>query len=482
MNTSPTVEDLEFVNDFGGEEHKRHLLRLERTAKIDEQIKYLNKGEFDLLEIQDLFGLRPKSIIIKRNTLRVQQFMQEKILYRQDGIRAPSWSELMFDLVFVSVFRQLGRIIESNPSIEQLQQYILLFALLWISWGNATFAINMFVKTDVFERFFLIFMGAIVLGMGMNSSSEDGSLFLKYFLVGRALTVFCKLPFLVHEPDYRVYFIINILFSIIPCIFLILAIALVDYYQNMIVTFVFFELLMYSVFNVFIKFVVRMKKVPAISVIHAKNRIGLLTIVVLGEITFSLLIDSTSINAFYIGMCGLVVASRIQYIYFKTESEGKGIELVRGENRLYAPIWFFLHLPLHCFIALSGASLAIIVHDTARIDEPDRAFFKKDPKTQDTLEHDFEFAKTLYFACLSLIMINLAVMSVIQKKICKSKDMDWKPIIGCVVLFIVFGSLAITSVYISMSVAIVSGISALLMTLLSAMEEWREAKGLWKSK
>ena len=227
-----------------------------------------------------------------------------------------------------------------------------------------------------------------------------------------------------------------------------------------------------------------MKKVPAISIGHAKDRIGLFTIVVLGEITFSLLIDSTSVNAFLISVCGLVVASRIQYIYFKTESETNNIEQVRGEHRVYAPVWFFMHLPLQCAIALSGASLGLIVSDTVEIEDPTH-FLLNARKTSHTIdfESQFSFAKVLYFSCLSMIMFCLSVMSMIHMRICeKPLLLEWKQLTGSFGLFFIFLTMAIICKFVYLEIFFVSGLSAILMIGLSAVEEWEEAAGLWKSK
>eukprot|EP00835_Amoeboradix_gromovi_P006332 NODE_727_length_4761_cov_0.252038.p1 type:complete len:481 gc:universal NODE_727_length_4761_cov_0.252038:3146-4588(+) len=472
--------EFEFLDDFGSEEHKRHLSRMDKTERVAKQILYLEEEKYDVKDIREIFGYVPRSILIKSKTLMVQQYTKEKVLYKQQH-RKPSWSELMFDLVFVSVFYKLGHTVEDNPSMDQVRSYMLKFSLLWLTWANATFIINMFVKSDVFERFFLIIMAAVVLGMGMNAFEMTGGSFLIYFLVGRLWTILCKIPFIKHQMEFRIYFILNILFSILPCILLFVVFIDKELYENLIILFIVLELAMYFLFNFIIKYIVKMKKVPAVSIHHAKDRIGLFTIVVLGEITFSLLIDSNSLNAFCIAVFGLVVASRIQYIYFKTESEGNAIEHVRGDNKTFAPFWFVLHLPLQCFIALSGSSLSIIVHDTAKIDEPNRSYFKNaSNRTLSDIEVDFEFSKQLYFTCLSFIMGTLALMSLIHKKICgKEIKKEIENVYGCIILCIVFLVLAVVCRFVIIDVFVVSGTSALLMLTLSAVEEWKEAKSLW---
>ncbi len=126
---------LDFIHDFGGEEHIRHLHRLERTMKVEKQLRYIELKSYDVSSIISLFGFKPESIIIHRNTMQVQQYMQDKVLYKHEN-RKVSWSELMFDLIFVSVFHELGKNLENNPTIDQLQLYILQFTLLWCAWGN----------------------------------------------------------------------------------------------------------------------------------------------------------------------------------------------------------------------------------------------------------------------------------------------------------------------------------------------------------
>ena len=470
-----------FQNDFGSEEHKIHLQRTARTDIERKQLQYLEQtSEYDLTEIYQLFGYTPSSINISRSTLQVQQYIKDKILYKQHSRKA-SWSELMFDLVFVSVFHVLAQPLRDESSLDDIRLYVSQFSLLWLTWGNTTLIVNMFVKDDVYERFFLIVMGSIVLGMGMNLY-EYGVII--YFLIGRLCMIATKFLFIFLEPDFKQYFIISILYSIAPLgLFIpVLGFDNPKMFETFIGIFIICELIAYALVRILIKFVLNLHKIPVISIPHAKDRTGLLTIVALGEITFSLLIDSTSLYAFLISVCGLIVASRIQYIYFKTESESNHIERVSGKHRVYVPLWFFLHLPLQCAIALSGAALEIIVHNTVRIEDPDHVI-RKNSKDFSELDQQFEFAEVLYFSCLSMVMLCLSLMSIVQSKICeKSLKKDWKLLFGSVNLMLLFMILAITCRYFDLEIYVVGVVSAFLMMILSGVAEWEEAKRLWKNK
>eukprot|EP00834_Sanchytrium_tribonematis_P001306 NODE_31_length_37178_cov_0.413576.p5 type:complete len:512 gc:universal NODE_31_length_37178_cov_0.413576:2983-4518(+) len=468
----------EFINNFGGSEHQRYLLRSIQTDIVKKQIEYITKGEYKLNEIEDLFGYTPKSIIIKRQTLQIQQYVEDGVLFKQES-RNVSWQELLFDLFFVAAFHSMGKGVEYNPTLLQLRFYATRFTLLWIVWGKSVFVTNYFLKNDVFERLFLTAMSAIVLGMGLNSVHEFKIDFLAFFMLGRLLTICCKLPFVLKPNEFRSYFALKIFLSIIPCSLLFGSIILNNDNIPLITVFVCVELLFYVLFKVVIRYGLKLSKYPVPNIHHAKERMGLLTIVVLGEFTYPLLIDSNSLSALLIAVFGLFIVSKIQYIYFKKEHDGSHIEQLNGKNAVLFPLWFFIHLPMQCAIALGGVGLSMIVHNTARIDAPKRSFNIKSPGID--LDYSFEYAKMVYFACLSIVMLSLASATVIHDCICRNR-MEWRRVFSLLFLFTLFLILCVLCAVIYLDVFFVTTLSAFAMLLITSKDEVQEVKAIWRKR
>lgn len=71
------------------------------------------------------------------------------------------WMELFFDLIFVALVGQLAHGLHAEPSIPSLFLFLALFASVWWSWVNLTFAIN--IMPDLSRRqLSLVMLAAMV--------------------------------------------------------------------------------------------------------------------------------------------------------------------------------------------------------------------------------------------------------------------------------------------------------------------------------
>ncbi|MBS1673904.1 MAG: low temperature requirement protein A [Actinobacteria bacterium] len=81
----------------------------------------------------------------------------------RDATRA-DWMELFFDLVFVALVGQLSAGLHHEPTFAQIGVFLALFASVWWSWVNLTFAVN--IQTHLSRRALTGYMLAAMAAMG----------------------------------------------------------------------------------------------------------------------------------------------------------------------------------------------------------------------------------------------------------------------------------------------------------------------------
>ena len=81
----------------------------------------------------------------------------------RDATRA-DWMELFFDLVFVALVGQLSSGLHHEPTFAQLGVFLALFASVWWSWVNLTFAIN--IQAHLSRRVLAVYMFVAMAAMG----------------------------------------------------------------------------------------------------------------------------------------------------------------------------------------------------------------------------------------------------------------------------------------------------------------------------
>jgi low temperature requirement protein LtrA len=277
--------------------------------------------------------------------------------------RHASWLELFYDLVFASAVSQVGHsLYVNNNSIMSFLGTISLFVPVWWAWIGVTFYAARFETDDLVHRVFVLLqmMGAAALTINIHGALAEtsgnfaisygairGFLVIEYLRTGRRIPAASRLA----NGLARGYLISTILWLMSavvpnPIRFLMWALAIgIDISTAILVGRKHIQL--------------------APNIFHLPERMGLFTLIVLGETIFGLVaslsdhewnIESTiSIGA------GLSIAFSLWWMYFDNV-EGSPIRAFRerGRVRIYTA-WIYLHLPLVVGLVSTATGIRYIV-------------------------------------------------------------------------------------------------------------------------
>src|SRR3954447_22761184 len=74
------------------------------------------------------------------------------------------WMELFFDLIFVALVGQIAHTLHLHPSLGALGVFFALFASVWWSWVNLTFAVN--IMSELTRRQLAVVMVSAMFAVG----------------------------------------------------------------------------------------------------------------------------------------------------------------------------------------------------------------------------------------------------------------------------------------------------------------------------
>jgi low temperature requirement protein LtrA len=283
--------------------------------------------------------------------------------------RHATWLELFYDLVFAAAVSQIGlSLYVNNTSITAFLGTASLFAPVWWAWVGVTFYATRFETDDLIHRLLVLLqmIGAAALTINIHGAlgETSGNFAISYaavraFLVIEYIRAGRKIPAARTLANrYAQGFLIStILWMIsavipIPIRFIIWALALT--------------------IDITTTILVGRKHVQlAPNIFHLPERMGLFTLIVLGETIFGLVsslsdqkwsIESTiSIGA------GLGIAFSLWWIYFDS-IDGTVIRAFREKGRigLYTT-WLYIHFPLVVGLVATATGIKHVVSSAQNI-------------------------------------------------------------------------------------------------------------------
>jgi low temperature requirement protein LtrA len=276
--------------------------------------------------------------------------------------RRATWLELFVDLVFVvAVSEVAAQLVKYHDGLGFLQ-FAGLFVPVWWAWVGFTFYSDRFDTDDVVFR---LAMFAEMLAVAALASTTPGALhgssagYVLAFVAVRAVLIGLYLRAYRHVPAARgltgLYsaafsvgaslWLVSLLFAT-PARYAVWAIALgLDLATPLAAR--------------------RFINAAPISFTHIPERIGLFTLIVLGESVIAVvtgtLDTSWNAHALVAAVGGFAAACAIWWIYFDTLDMSL---LSRG--LLAGQIYLYMHLPLLGGLTAAGAGVEIAIHDTAK--------------------------------------------------------------------------------------------------------------------
>jgi low temperature requirement protein LtrA len=291
----------------------------------------------------------------------------------EDGERKATWLELFFDLVFVVAIAQLAHNFQEDFSFIGLLKLAILFVPVWWCWIGATFYDTRFDNDGLVDRLITLMQMAIAASLAANihhglDSSSVG--FALSYIAFRGVLICQYIHAGYHVPQarpltnwYAVGFTISIFFWL-ASVFIPLPWRYVLWGLGLMID-----------FATPLTAGTRVRQVPP-NMAHTTERIGLFTIIVLGESIVAVVggvseIDWTP-NSIAIALLGLSIVFSFWWMYFDTVDESPLHAMRTGKMRT-ALTWLYSHLPLAVGLTATGVGVEKMIqsigHDSTMEDK-----------------------------------------------------------------------------------------------------------------
>ncbi len=286
----------------------------------------------------------------------------------EQGERQATWLELFFDLIFVVAIAQLAHNLYEDYSRAGLARFALLFIPVWWCWIGATFYDTRFNNDGLVDRLITLVQMAIISIMAANiHHALDSSVigFTLSYVAFRSVLVCQYLHAGYHVPEARgltnwfalgfsssiVWWLIS-LFIPTPWRFLCWGIGLVIDFATPLTA------------------GHKVVQVPP-NFSHITERIGLFTIIVLGESIVAVVDGVSEIEwnfaSILIALLGLSIAFSFWWMYFDTVDNSPLHTMKQGKMKM-ALAWLYSHLPLTIGLTATGVGVERMIHGLA--DDP----------------------------------------------------------------------------------------------------------------
>jgi low temperature requirement protein LtrA len=275
----------------------------------------------------------------------------------EDGERRVTWLELFFDLIFVVAIAQLAHNFSADFSLLGLAKLGILFVPVWWCWVGAIFYDTRFDNDGLIDRLITLMQMAIVASLAANihhglSSSSVG--FALSYIAFRGVLICQYLHAGYHVPKarlltnwYAVGFTISLLFWL-ASVFVPLPWRFALWGLGLIID-----------FATPLGAGSRVAKIPP-NMSHTTERIGLFTIIVLGESIVSVVRGVSKLawtpTSIAIALLGLSIAFSFWWMYFDTV-DGSPLHAMKKGNMTIALTWLYSHLPLAVGLTATGVGV-----------------------------------------------------------------------------------------------------------------------------
>lgn len=279
--------------------------------------------------------------------------------------RTVSFLELLYDLVYVAVIAQAARHLAERVSVRESGEFAVVFALIWIAWINGSMYLELHGREDgrtrtvVFVQMGILALLAVFAADATESRGRAFALVYATFLV-----VMVCLWYTVRLQDRRdrpEFLVVTgrYLIGMVVSVAVIFASAFLPVAPRLFVWAGFAVGWIVGMLAVgwYGRGTLNLGVTPTDSLVE---RLGLFTIIVLGEVVFSVVSglsfaeqDAMTITT---GMIALVLGFGFWWIYF----DFVGRRLPRNHGGALAN-WILSHLPITLSIAAGGAAMVSLI-------------------------------------------------------------------------------------------------------------------------
>jgi low temperature requirement protein LtrA len=241
----------------------------------------------------------------------------------EESLRHATWLELFFDLVFIVAVAELGEQLWDDLTLAGLFKYASLFLIVWWAWLGFSYYADVFDTDDLLSRLAMIFVmfGVIILSQTIPEALDGGSLsFAAAFLLLRmsylGLTFRAWYMFHAEAQKFLNYWL---MFSTLATV--VWALSLFNPEPARFGLWISAFLL--EIAGIGIVYLV-FDSIP-VQVSHFPERLGLFTILVLGETIISVAVGTEAIDWFtwsgVVALGGFMIAVAVWWLYFSNFDE-----------------------------------------------------------------------------------------------------------------------------------------------------------------
>ena len=281
----------------------------------------------------------------------------------EDETRRSTWLELFFDLVFVVAVAQLGQQLSQDVSAEGLFRFLGFFVPIWWAWMGFTFYANRFDTDDLPYRLliFVAMLGVAALATTLPDAFAGASraFVLSYVFVRLVLLVLYARA-IRHVDEGR---------AIAVFYFAAFSAAVLVWLASLL--FPAPERYWVWVLALAIELpapIVGWRLIPSgpVDPRHAPERLGLLTIIVLGESVFAVVFGVTDVTwsseALLAALGGFVCAAAFWWIYFEFVNPEYAFAALRRRGRILRGLVFvYSNFPVIAGLAALGIGVKLAV-------------------------------------------------------------------------------------------------------------------------
>ncbi|MGD8813955.1 MAG: low temperature requirement protein A [Anaerolineales bacterium] len=275
------------------------------------------------------------------------------------------WLELFFDLVYVATIIALGNWLSHDYTVAGIAGFVLLFTTVWSSWVGTVFFMNRFDQNDIGQHLLVFLQMYFVVGLAVHMSDPLGDL-ARGYAISFAMVIFARI--LMYARAWGTFkearpLIKRFILGDVPLVLIWLVSTFLAPPYN-------YLLWIGSViWGISIPLLPRIRKWgermrPDMH--HLSERVGLFTIIVLGE-AFSKVVGSSLVAGHHpLGLesvLSMLIVACLWWVYFNHASATSV-----GESPRTRFLWFFAHLPLAIGVTAMGVAIKTTVVGSAHPD------------------------------------------------------------------------------------------------------------------
>lgn len=271
--------------------------------------------------------------------------------------RRATWLELVYDLVFVVAVAELAHRVEADPTPAGLLGFVALYVPIWWAWIGQTLYVNRFDTDDAGHRLvtglLLVIVAALAATVG-HALEEQSAHFAFAFAAVRGILVAEYLMAGRHNPSarplttrYATGFALGAALWLAsalvptPARFALWALAVLIEYSTPLLS---------------RRAIASLPPQPQ----HLPERMGLFTIIVLGESVTSIVAglehEALAPGALMVAALGVVVVLSLWWLYFENIEDS-----VVLRTYVRSQIWFYGHLPLMMAVTAFGVGIERLI-------------------------------------------------------------------------------------------------------------------------